>query len=329
MTGGSGEPQGSVIFDYADRLGCMLRRSFVLLGLFKVMKECVSKLSAQLLNGKAVASQIQERLKNEITRFEGLGIHPTLAVILVGENPASQIYVKAKEKAAREIGIRSIVYTFPETISQEQLLAKIRSCNEDRSIHGILVQLPLPKHIDVQTVIDTIKPEKDVDGFHPINIGNMQVGKDAFLPCTPYGVIQLLKQYQIDLRGKNTVIVGHSHIVGRPLATLLLNEDATVSVCHAHTKNLAEMTRMADILIVAVGKKHLIKSDMVKPGAVIIDVGINREENRIYGDCDFEGLKEVASYITPVPGGVGPMTISMLLYNTVMAAKKQIELVTA
>jgi methylenetetrahydrofolate dehydrogenase (NADP+) / methenyltetrahydrofolate cyclohydrolase len=324
MTGGSGEPQGSVIFGYADRLGDMLRRSFVFfLGMSSEMEKGVSTVCAQLLNGKAVASRLQEQLKKEVAEMRRMGIQPGLAVILVGDNPASQIYVKAKEKAANDIGIRSVVHRLPDTISQEQLLKTIREFNTDDSIHGILVQLPLPKHIDVKTVIDTIHPDKDVDGFHPINIGNMQLGKDAFLPCTPYGVLHLLKQYNIDLKGKNTVIVGHSHIVGRPLATLLLNENATVSVCHAYTKNLAEMTRMADILIVAVGKKHLIRKDMVKPGAVIVDVGINREDNRIYGDCDFEALKEVASYITPVPGGVGPMTISMLLYNTVQAAKKQ------
>ncbi|UOF90489.1 bifunctional methylenetetrahydrofolate dehydrogenase/methenyltetrahydrofolate cyclohydrolase FolD [Fodinisporobacter ferrooxydans] len=280
-------------------------------------------MNAVVLNGKHVAAELQQQLKHDVEKLKLQNITPGLAVLLIGDDPASHTYVRAKEKAAAEVGIYSVVFRMPETVTQQQVIDRIQQLNQDDSIHGILVQLPLPKHIDVRTVIDAIDPEKDVDGFHPVNIGNMQLGKDAFLPCTPFGVLHLLKQYNIDLQGKNTVIVGHSHIVGRPLATLLLNENATVSVCHAYTKNLKEMTRMADILIVAVGKKHLITADMVKPGAVVIDVGINREKNRIYGDCDFDEIQSVASYITPVPGGVGPMTISMLLYNTVAAARRQ------
>src|ERR1700730_6924363 len=213
------------------------------------------------MNGKDVASHVKNLLKEEIDSLSEQKFQPCLAVILVGEDPASQTYVRAKEKAAKEIGIRSYVHRLPATVTQNELLACIGQMNQDTSIHGILVQLPLPKHIDVQSVIGMIDPNKDVDGFHPTNIGNMQVGNDTFLPCTPFGVMYLLKRYNIDMQGKNTVVVGHSHIVGRPLATMLLNENATVSVCHAYTKNLKEMTRMADILIVAVGKKNLIRAD--------------------------------------------------------------------
>ncbi|WP_047152939.1 bifunctional methylenetetrahydrofolate dehydrogenase/methenyltetrahydrofolate cyclohydrolase FolD [Aneurinibacillus tyrosinisolvens] len=282
-------------------------------------------MSATIMNGKEVAAQVKSELKQEVAKLNREYVQPGLAVLLVGNHPASETYVKAKEKAAAEIGIRSFLIRYPETVSQAELLHRVEQLNQDPQVHGILVQLPLPKHIHVQTVIDTIDPQKDVDGFHPLNIGSMQVGKEALLPCTPFGILQLLKQYKVDLQGKHAVIVGHSHIVGRPMATLLLNENATVSVCHIYTQNLKEMTRMADILIVAVGKKHLITSDMVKPGAVVVDVGINREEKRIFGDCDFESIKDIASYITPVPGGVGPMTISMLLHNTLLAARTQVK----
>jgi methylenetetrahydrofolate dehydrogenase (NADP+)/methenyltetrahydrofolate cyclohydrolase len=282
-------------------------------------------MSATIMNGKEVAAQVKSELKQEVAKLNREYVQPGLAVLLVGNHPASETYVKAKEKAAAEIGIRSFLIRYPETVSQAELLHRIEQLNQDPQVHGILVQLPLPKHIHVQTVIDTIDPQKDVDGFHPLNIGSMQVGKEALLPCTPFGILQLLKQYNVDLQGKHAVIVGHSHIVGRPMATLLLNENATVSVCHIYTQNLKEMTKMADILIVAVGKKHLITSDMVKPGAIVVDVGINREEKRIFGDCDFESIKDIASYITPVPGGVGPMTISMLLHNTLLAARTQVK----
>jgi methylenetetrahydrofolate dehydrogenase (NADP+) / methenyltetrahydrofolate cyclohydrolase len=282
-------------------------------------------MSATIMNGKELAAQVKSELKQEVAKLNREYVQPGLAVLLVGNHPASETYVKAKEKAAAEIGIRSFLIRYPETVSQAELLHRIEQLNQDPQVHGILVQLPLPKHIHVQTVIDTIDPQKDVDGFHPLNIGSMQVGKEALLPCTPFGILQLLKQYNVDLQGKHAVIVGHSHIVGRPMATLLLNENATVSVCHIYTQNLKEMTKMADILIVAVGKKHLITSDMVKPGAIVVDVGINREEKRIFGDCDFESIKDIASYITPVPGGVGPMTISMLLHNTLLAARTQVK----
>jgi methylenetetrahydrofolate dehydrogenase (NADP+) / methenyltetrahydrofolate cyclohydrolase len=280
-------------------------------------------MSVTIMDGKQLAAQIKSNLKQEVAGFQNQFMRPALAVILVGNHPASETYVKAKEKAALEVGIRSYLIRFEDTVSQTALLTKIEQLNHDPNINGILVQLPLPKHIHVQTIIDAIDPEKDVDGFHPLSVGNMQVGKKALLPCTPFGILKLLKEYKIQLQGKHAVIVGHSHIVGRPMATLLLNENATVSVCHAYTENLKEMTSMADILIVAVGKKHLITADMVKPGATVIDVGINREGKQIFGDCDFDSIKDIASHITPVPGGVGPMTISMLLYNTLEAARSQ------
>lgn len=280
-------------------------------------------MSANILDGKAYSVRIKQQLKQEVDAFAKSFFQPTLAVILVGDNAASETYVKAKQKASAEVGIRSVLYRFPTTVTQKELLNVIQQLNDDFKINGILVQLPLPKQIDVQSVIAAIDPKKDVDGFHPLNIGETQLGQDTMTPCTPYGVIQLLKEYGIDLQGKHAVVVGHSQIVGRPMATLLLNENATVSVCHAFTKNLPDMTRMADILIVAVGKKHLISADMVKPGAVVVDVGINREAGHLYGDCDFEQIKDVASYLTPVPGGVGPMTIAMLLHNTLQAAHAQ------
>ncbi|WCK56623.1 bifunctional methylenetetrahydrofolate dehydrogenase/methenyltetrahydrofolate cyclohydrolase FolD [Aneurinibacillus sp. Ricciae_BoGa-3] len=280
-------------------------------------------MSAIIMDGKQLAAQIRDTLKDEVAEYQNQSVQPGLAVILVGNHPASETYVQAKQKAALAVGIRSYLIRFADNVSQGELLAKIAQLNNDPQVNGILVQLPLPKHIDVQTVIDAIDPEKDVDGFHPLNVGNMQVGKKTLLPCTPFGIVKLLKAYNIPLQGKHAVIVGHSHIVGRPMATLLLNENATVSVCHAYTENLKEMTKMADILIVAVGKKHLITGDMVKPAATVIDVGINREGKRIFGDCDFDSIKDIASHITPVPGGVGPMTIATLLCNTLQAARSQ------
>ncbi|WCK54854.1 bifunctional methylenetetrahydrofolate dehydrogenase/methenyltetrahydrofolate cyclohydrolase FolD [Aneurinibacillus sp. Ricciae_BoGa-3] len=285
-------------------------------------------MGAIIMSGREVAAEIKGELKQKVAKFNREFSQPVLTVILVGNDPASETYVKAKGKAAAEVGIRSFLIRFPEDVSQAELIHKIEQLNKDPEVNGLLVQLPLPRHIDVQSVIDAIDPRKDVDGFHPLNVGRMQVGKKAFIPCTPFGILSLLKRYKIEIQGKHAVIVGHSHIVGRPMAALLLNENATVSVCHVYTKNLKEITTMADILIVAVGKKHLITSDMVKPGSVVIDVGINREENRLFGDCDFESIKHIASYITPVPGGVGPMTISMLLYNTFDAVQSQMKELT-
>jgi methylenetetrahydrofolate dehydrogenase (NADP+) / methenyltetrahydrofolate cyclohydrolase len=282
-------------------------------------------MGATIMNGREIAAEIKSELKQRVAQFNGQFSQPTLSVILVGSDPASETYVKAKGNAAAEVGIRSFLIRFTEDVSQAELINKIEQLNKDSEVNGILVQLPLPRHIEVQSVIDTINPLKDVDGFHPLNVGRMQVGKKAFIPCTPFGILRLLKRYQIEIQGKHAVIVGHSHIVGRPMAALLLNENATVSVCHAYTKNLKELTRMADILIVAVGKKHLVTSDMVKEGSAVIDVGINREGNRLFGDCDFESIKNIASYITPVPGGVGPMTICMLFHNTFEAAQGQLK----
>lgn len=280
-------------------------------------------MNATILDGKQVAFEIREHLKKEVDIFTKQYGSIGLNVILVGNDPASEVYVNSKKKAALEVGIHSKIHRLPSSTTQDELLSLIHKLNQDLTVHGILVQLPLPKSIHVQTVMEAIDPNKDVDGFHPVNVGHLNVGNDSLLPCTPYGVLQLLKRYEIPLQGKHAVIVGHSYIVGRPMATLLLNENATVSVCHAFTQDLPSITRMADLLIVAVGKKHLITADMVKPGAVVVDVGINRENGKILGDCDFEALKNVASFITPVPGGVGPMTIATLLQNTLKAAKIQ------
>jgi methylenetetrahydrofolate dehydrogenase (NADP+)/methenyltetrahydrofolate cyclohydrolase len=280
-------------------------------------------MTAQIISGTELAKEIRGKLAKEVEELKQKGIEPGLAVILVGDDPASHSYVKGKQKACAEVGIRSTLLTFPSTITEPFLLEKIKELNADPSVHGILVQLPLPKHINELKVIETISPAKDVDGFHPINVGRMMVGQKAFLPCTPYGILVMVKSIGVDIAGKHVVVVGRSNIVGKPVGQLFLREHATVTYCHSKTNDLASITRQADILIVAVGKARLIDADYVKPGAVVIDVGVNRLENgKLCGDVNFDEVKEVASYITPVPKGVGPMTITMLLHNTIEAAKE-------
>lgn len=280
-------------------------------------------MSATLLNGKEIAAKRKEALKKEVEALKAKGITPGLAVILVGEDPASQTYVRAKRKACEKIGINSVLIEKEATITEEELLEEIDRLNEDESIDGILVQLPLPSHISEQAVIERISPEKDVDGFHPINIGRMMTNQETFLPCTPHGILVMLKEANIELEGKHVVVVGRSNIVGKPVGQLLLNEHATVTYCHSRTKDLRSLTSQADILIVAVGRANFIGADDVKEGAIVVDVGINRMDGKLYGDVDFDAVKEKASYITPVPGGVGPMTITMLLENTILSARKR------
>ncbi|MBB5356379.1 methylenetetrahydrofolate dehydrogenase (NADP+)/methenyltetrahydrofolate cyclohydrolase [Anoxybacillus mongoliensis] len=281
-------------------------------------------MTAQIINGLELAKEKRAQLAKEVEQLKQEGIVPSLAVILVGDHPASQSYVKAKQKACEEIGIRSILLTFPSDISESFLLEQIARLNEDRSVHGILVQLPLPPQINELHVIEAIAPEKDVDGFHPLNIGRMMTGQQTFLPCTPYGILYMAQSLQVDIAGKHVVVVGRSNIVGKPVGQLFLREHATVTYCHSRTNDLEAITRQADILIVAVGKPKLITSSYVKEGAIVIDVGVNRLENgKLCGDVDFDDVKQVASYITPVPKGVGPMTITMLLHNTVQAAREQ------
>ena len=272
-----------------------------------------------LLDGKKLSQKIKKELKEEIANLD---FTPGLAVILVGNNPASETYVSMKHKACEEVGIRSIVYRLEENISEDELLAKIDEINADDSIHGLLIQLPLPKHIDTTKVLERVDVKKDVDGFHPYNMGRLVEGLDTFAPCTPLGVMELFKEYNIDVKGKDVCVVGASNIVGKPMWALLLNEFATVDICHIETKDLKAHTLRADIVIVGVGKVNLITEDMVKEGAVVVDIGINKLPNgKLVGDVDFENVSKKASYITPVPGGVGPMTIAMLLKNTLKAAK--------
>ncbi|MDG5788689.1 bifunctional methylenetetrahydrofolate dehydrogenase/methenyltetrahydrofolate cyclohydrolase FolD [Evansella sp. AB-P1] len=280
-------------------------------------------MTAIIISGKELAQEKRLKMKVEVEELVSKGVKPGLAVILVGDDPASQSYVKSKQKSCKEIGIHSELDVLPVETSEQELLEKIEILNNAKHIHGILVQLPLPSHISEKAVIEAIDPNKDVDGFHPINIGRMMTGQEAFLPCTPYGIVEMIKSKNIDLEGKHVVVVGRSNIVGKPVGQLLLNENATVTYCHSRTKNMKEFTQSADILIVAVGRAHFIDKEYIKEGAVVIDVGVNRtEEGKLVGDVVFEGAKEVASYITPVPGGVGPMTITMLLYNTIISAKR-------
>ncbi len=283
-------------------------------------------MTAKIIDGKKTAQEIRSELKREI---QNLKIKPELRVILVGNNPASQIYVKNKEKYASEVGIKSETIRLPEDITEEKLLKQIKKLNKDKHINGILVQLPLPSHINEFSVINAIAPEKDVDGFTIYNKGLLSIGKPALTPCTPLGIIELLKQYKVNIASKNAVVIGRSNIVGKPMAQLLLNEDATVTICHSKTKNLAEITANADILISAVGKPKFIGKKYVKNGATVIDVAMNRDtkNNRWVGDVDFDNVSKVAKFITPVPGGVGPMTIAMLLKNTVQAYKIQKKMV--
>ena len=281
-------------------------------------------MAAQMLDGKAMSAELREELALRVQRVKGKGVTPGLAVILVGEDPASQVYVRNKEKACAQVGMLSEVYRMPESTTQEELLEKVRELAGRREVHGILVQLPLPKHIDESSVINAIPPEKDVDAFHPENVGRLMLGLPRFLPCTPAGIMALLRAYGISPAGKHCVVVGRSNIVGKPMALLLLAEDATVTVCHSRTPDLAEQCRRADILISAVGRRGLITSDMVKPGAVVVDVAMNRnDEGKLCGDVDFAAVAEKAAYITPVPGGVGPMTRAMLMENTISASRRR------
>lgn len=276
---------------------------------------------AKLLMGKEVSARIKAELKTEVENLKKEGINPGLAVIIVGEDPASQVYVRNKERACEECGIYSEKYALTAETTQEELLKLIDELNNKSSISGILVQLPVPKHIDEKTIINAIAPNKDVDAFHPVNVGKIMVGNYDFVPCTPAGVMELIKESGIDVSGKECVIVGRSNIVGKPQAMLLLHQNGTVTICHSKTKNLAEKTKNADILVAAFGIPNFIKGDMIKEGAVVIDVGINRLENKkLCGDVEFESAEKVAGAITPVPGGVGPMTIAMLMKNTVKAA---------
>ena len=279
---------------------------------------------AEIISGKLVSTEVRNSIKSEIEIFKSeSGINPGLAVILVGNNPASAVYVRNKHKACLEVGINSYEITMPEETTEEELLNKIAELNADENVHGILVQLPLPKHISEDNVINSISPEKDVDAFHPANVGKIVIGKYDFLPCTPAGIMELLHFYNIDISGKECVVIGRSNIVGKPMALLLLAENGTVTVCHSRTKDLSEVTKRADILVVAIGRPKFVTKDMVKPGAVVIDVGINRlDDGKLCGDVDYEAVEPIVDMITPVPGGVGPMTITMLLKNTLTAAKK-------
>lgn len=279
----------------------------------------------KILDGKAVSLKVKESVKVRADELKKFGIEPTLAVVLVGEDKASQTYVRAKEKACNEYGIKSVAHRLSENTTQNELLALINVLNLDDSIHGILVQLPLPKHIDTNVVLAAIDPRKDVDGFHAVNVGKLVSGLDGFVPCTPLGVMEILKEYGIDVAGLNAVVIGRSNIVGKPIANLLLNASATVTVTHSKTKNLKEICKNADLIVAAIGKPFFLKADMVKDGAVVVDVGINRlDDGRLVGDVDFDEVAPKCSYITPVPSGVGPMTIAMLLNNTILAAQAKI-----
>ena len=281
-------------------------------------------MAAQLLDGKAMSAELREELALRVQRLKEKGVTPGLAVILVGDDPASQIYVKNKELGCQQVSIHSVTIRLPETASQAELEAQIDKLNADASIHGILVQLPLPQGLDEAAALARILPEKDVDGFHLLNAGKLFTGQHGVVACTPKGAMEMLHRTGIDLSGKEAVVVGRSNIVGKPMAMLLLQENATVTICHSRTANLAEHTRRADVLVAAVGKPRFITADMVKPGAVVIDVGINRVDGKVVGDVDFDAVREVASWITPVPGGVGRMTITMLLANTIEAAERMV-----
>ncbi|UJF28334.1 bifunctional methylenetetrahydrofolate dehydrogenase/methenyltetrahydrofolate cyclohydrolase FolD [Planococcus sp. 107-1] len=279
-------------------------------------------MAATIIDGKAVSRKIKEQVQTRVENLKQQGVVPGLAVVIVGEDPASLTYVKNKKKTCEALGMRSDLHQYPDTISENELLETIRGLNNDPEIHGILVQLPLPAHIDEFKVILTIDPSKDVDGFHPVSVGNMMIGREAFLPCTPHGIMKLLEHYQIDPAGKHVVVIGRSNIVGKPVGQLMLQENATVTYCHSRTNDLPSYTKQADILISAIGRAKFIDHRYIKPGAVIIDVGMNRDENgKLCGDVDFDDVLETASYITPVPGGVGPMTIAMLMGNTLQSAE--------
>ena len=277
-----------------------------------------------LIDGKAVSFQVKQQVKQECDKLKTKGVTPGLAVIIVGDDPASQVYVRNKEKACEECGFYSVKYALDADTTQDELNALIDKLNKDEKINGILCQLPLPKHLDDKEVINRIDPIKDVDAFHPVNVGAIMIGDYNFLPCTPAGVMELIHSTGVDVTGKKAVVIGRSNIVGKPMAMLLLHENATVEITHSRTQNLADITKEADILVAAIGKAKFVKADMVKDGAVVIDVGMNRDENgKLCGDVDFEDVKDKCSFITPVPGGVGPMTIAMLMKNTLTAAKIQ------
>ncbi len=281
---------------------------------------------AKILSGKIVSARVKDELKKELEELSQRGKQTGLAVVLVGDDSASKVYVRNKEKACEEVGIYSEVHRLSANTSEEELLKLINELNENDKIDGILVQLPLPKHLDDKVIIDNIKPEKDVDAFHPSNVGKIMIGDYDFLPCTPAGIMELIHESGVEVDGKTCVVIGRSNIVGKPMSMLLLHENGTVTTCHSHTKNLAEITKSADILVAAVGIPKFVKADMVKPGAVVIDVGMDRDENgKLCGDVDFNEVEPVAGAITPVPGGVGPMTIAMLMRNTVTASKNKLE----
>lgn len=271
---------------------------------------------AKIIDGKQISLDIKNELKEKVAKYKEQGIEITLAVVKVGNDPASAVYVRNKEKACEYVGINSKTLALPEKTTEEELLNVVRELNEDKNVNGILVQLPLPKHIDESKVLLTIDSTKDVDGFHPVNVGKMVIGEDTFLPCTPAGIIEMIKRTDIDIEGKECVVIGRSNIVGKPMAMLMLKENATVTIAHSRTKDLKEVTKRADIIVAAIGKAKFVTADYVKEGAVVIDVGMDRDENgKLCGDVDFESVSKVASAITPVPGGVGPMTVTMLLVN--------------
>ena len=278
----------------------------------------------KIISGKEVSEAVKLRVSDEVKELKSNGIEPCLAVILVGDAPASSVYVNNKKKACEFCGIRSLEYVLPAETKEEELIELVEKLNNDKSVNGILCQLPLPKHLDEKKVLNLIKPEKDVDAFHPENVGHIMIGDFNFLPCTPAGIMEMLRYENIDLDGKNCVVIGRSNIVGKPMAMLMLKENATVTICHSRTKNLKEVVAGADVIVAAVGRPNFVTADMVKDGAVIIDVGINRmDDGKLCGDVDFEACKEKASYITPVPGGVGPMTIATLMQNTITATRIQ------
>jgi methylenetetrahydrofolate dehydrogenase (NADP+)/methenyltetrahydrofolate cyclohydrolase len=280
-------------------------------------------MTAQIIDGNALSQKLRAEVAIRSNALKLKGITPGLAVILVGDNPASQVYVRNKVKACQDSGLHSVLEKYSEDLTENDLLARIASLNHDASIHGILVQLPLPKHINAQRVIEAISPNKDVDGFHIASAGALMTGLPGFWPCTPYGCMKMLESIGYDLQGKHAVVIGRSNIVGKPMAMMLLQKNATVTICHSATPDLRAMTLQADVIVAAVGKRNVLTADMVKPGAVVLDVGMNRNEaGKLCGDVDFDGVEKVASFITPVPGGVGPMTITMLLVNTLEAAEK-------
>ncbi len=282
-------------------------------------------MTAQLIDGNALSRQLRTQVSERVAALKAQGLTPGLAVVLVGDNPASQVYVRNKVKACEDTGMHSVLEKYDASLTEAELLARVDALNNDPTIHGILVQLPLPAHIDAHKVIEAISPAKDVDGFHVASAGALMVGQPGFWPCTPYGCMKMLESIGYDLRGKHAVVIGRSNIVGKPMAMMLLQQDATVTVCHSRTADLKAQTLQADVIVAAVGKRNVLTADMVKPGAVVLDVGMNRnDDGKLCGDVDFDGVKAVAGYITPVPGGVGPMTITMLMVNTLESAERSL-----